>query len=51
MPQLEERNSGFESRVGPNWRLWFFVLLGVALLGLAGAVWILHDADGALTGG
>lgn len=51
VPQLEERVSELETRVGANWRLRFFILLGVAVLGLAGAVLILRDNGNGPPGG
>ncbi len=51
MPQLEERVSELESRIDTNWRLRFFILLGVAVLGLAGTVLIMRDGGEGPPGG
>jgi hypothetical protein len=51
VPQLEERVSELEERLGANWRLRFFALLGVAVFGLAGTVWVLRDTGGGPPGG
>jgi hypothetical protein len=49
--QLEDQVSELESRAGANWRLRFFVLLGIAILALAGTVFVMRDSDDAPPGG
>jgi hypothetical protein len=43
VPQLEERVSELNNRIDANWRLRFFILLGAAVLVLAGTIFIMRD--------
>jgi hypothetical protein len=40
---LEERVSELNNRIDANWRLRFFILLGAAVLVLAGTIFIMRD--------